>query len=92
MRPAPLAPASSPQARGGCCGCFVFPAFLALFGSAVFWLGGFTAGLLLYGLAALVWGATQAAGHFFFGWRLPPLRVPWRPPPGELNVKRSDEP
>jgi hypothetical protein len=42
-------------------------------------LGGFSFGLLLHTLAALVWAGTAAVGHAFFGWRLPPLRLPERP-------------
>jgi hypothetical protein len=51
----------------------------------VFWLFGFTAALVLHGLAAFVWAGTQAVGHFFFGWRLPPLRVP----PPQLKQDRE---
>jgi hypothetical protein len=55
-----------------------FPGIRALFGGAALWLGGFTAALLLHTLAALVWACTQAAGHLFFAWRLPPLPSPPR--------------
>jgi hypothetical protein len=56
-----------------------FPGILALTCSSLFWLGGFSFGLLLHTLAALVWAGTAAVGHAFFGWRLPPLRLPERP-------------
>ncbi len=57
----------------GCCGCILFPSVLVLFGSAVFWFTGFTAGLVLHGLAAGVWAVTHAVGHALFGWPLPAI-------------------
>jgi hypothetical protein len=71
MSPPPsLVPRKTP---GGCCGCIVFPSIVGVLGGAVFWFAGCLGGLLLHGLAALLWAATHALGHFLFGWPLPQL-------------------
>jgi hypothetical protein len=42
----------------------------------VFWLVGFTAGLLVHGVASLIVAAIHALGHVLFGWPLPQLHRP----------------
>lgn len=90
MRPAPRSSPVPVQRPGGCCGCLLFPGVLAFFGGAASWFGGFTVGLLLHTLAALVWAGTQAAGHVLFGWRLPALRRPDRDRRPGIDSARRD--